>query len=68
MTTGRTCGTPGCAGIAPEPDGRCQRCRIEAMPPGPARTLRQIIHTALNGQETRGDALTAGRNDREAGS
>ena len=65
MTTGCTCGTPGCAGIAHEPGGRCRRCQTEAMPPGAERTLRQIIQAALYGR----DAAPGDRHaDREAGS
>ena len=51
MTTGCTCGTPGCPGIAPEPDGLCARCRTEAMPPGPRRLARQIIVAVLGPPE-----------------
>ena len=51
MTTGCTCGTPGCPGIAPEPGGLCPRCRTEAMPPGPRRLLREIIVAVLGPPE-----------------
>ena len=51
MTTGCTCGTPGCPGIAPEPGGLCPRCRTEAMPPGPRRLVRQIIVAVLGPPE-----------------
>jgi len=49
MTTGCTCGSPGCGGIAPGPGERCPRCQIDAMPRGAGRTLQQIIHAVLYG-------------------
>jgi hypothetical protein len=67
MTTGCNCGTPGCPGISYDPGGKCPRCEIAAMPPGPARTVRQVIHAALDGPEIRrGDPAAASQ--REAGS
>jgi hypothetical protein len=69
MTTGCNCGTAGCPGVAYEPGARCPRCEIAAMPPGPARTLRQIVHAALNGPEIRRSVLAAARQaELEAGS
>jgi hypothetical protein len=51
MTTGCTCGTPGCPGIAPDPGGRCPRCRTETMPPGARRLVRHIIVAVLGPPE-----------------
>jgi hypothetical protein len=66
MTTGCSCGTPGCQGTTYEPGGRCPRCQIAATPPGTARIVRQIVHAVLNGT----GGLLAGRQaeDKEAGS
>jgi hypothetical protein len=69
VTTGCTCGTPGCGGVAPAPGGRCPQCETAAMAPGPARTVRQIIHTALNGPDLTTGDVTGGRQAaRHAGS
>ena len=68
MTTGCNCRNPGCTGITCDPGARCRRCEINAMPPGAGRTLRQVIHTALNGRQPRPGEPSAARGDREAGS
>jgi hypothetical protein len=68
MTTGCTCGTPGCGGIAHERGGQCPRCQIEAMPPGAAWTVKQIFCTGLYGRDIEGGSLRLISNDREAGS
>jgi hypothetical protein len=65
MTTGCTCSTPGCPGIAPERDSQCPRCEIEATDTRPARGMRQIIHRVLDGPADRWYTLVG---DREAGS
>ncbi len=51
MTTGCTCNTPGCGGLSPTRDGRCEKCEINAMDKGLAKTLRQIVSQVLNGPE-----------------
>jgi hypothetical protein len=68
MTTGCSCGTPGCGGIAHERGGQCLRCQIEATPPGAARIVKQIFYTALYGRDIEGGSLRLICNDREAGS
>ena len=68
MTTGCTCGTPGCGGLAHERGGQCPRCQIEAMPPGAARVVKQILCAALYGRGIEGGSLRLVCNDREAGS
>jgi hypothetical protein len=68
MTTGCTCGALGCGGIAHERGGQCPRCRIEAMPPGAARIVKEIFYTALYGRCIEGGALRLICNDWEAGS
>ena len=70
MTTGCSCGTPGCQGITYEPGGRCPRCQIAATRPGIAWTVRQIIHAVLYGPDISTSGLPAGRHaeDKEAGS
>jgi hypothetical protein len=68
MTTGCTCGSPGCGGIAHEPGGRCPACQTDALPPGAARTVRQIIQAALYGSGITVDAAAGGRQaGKEAG-
>jgi hypothetical protein len=68
MTTGCTCGTAGCGGVAHEPGGRCPDCQTEAMPPGAARTVRQIIQAALYGSGITAGAVSGGRcAEKEAG-
>jgi hypothetical protein len=68
MTTGCTCGTAGCGGIAPEPGGQCPDCHTGAMPAGPARTVTQIIHTALYGSDiSAGDVIGRHQAGKEAG-
>ena len=66
MTTGCSCGTPGCRGIAHEPGGRCPRCQFAEMPPGAARAVRQIIHDVLTGPEISIDDMLGGRQARQA--
>lgn len=64
MTTGCNCGTRGCPGIAYKPGARCPDCEIAAMPPGAARTVRQVIHAVLTAP-----GISAGADgEREAGS
>ena len=69
MTTGCTCGTPGCGGVAPERGGTCRNCQIGITPQGAARTLRGLIHTALYGRDAVADGgIVWQQADREAGS
>ena len=69
MTTGCTCGTPGCGGIAPMPGGTCRNCQIGITPQGTARTLRGLIHIALFGRNAAADGgIVWQQADREAGS
>jgi hypothetical protein len=69
MTTGCTCGTAGCSGVAAQPGGRCPGCQTAAMPPGAARTLREILQAALYGRDISADAAATSRAaGKEAGS
>jgi hypothetical protein len=51
MTTGCICTTPGCGGLSPTPEDRCERCEIDAMPPGWEKTVRRIVSCVLNGPD-----------------
>ncbi len=51
MTTGCTCSTPGCGGLSPTRDGRCEQCEIDARPPGLGKTIKQIVNRVLNGPD-----------------
>ena len=69
MTTGCTCRTPGCGGLAPQPGGRCPGCQTAAMPPGAARTLREIVQAVLYGRDISAEAaITPRATGKEAGS
>ena len=67
MTTGCTCSTPGCPGLAHERGGSCHGCQIGIPPRDADRTLRGIIHTALFGRDLTVDGLVSRAADREAG-
>ena len=70
MTTGCCCGTPGCRGLASEPEGKCPRCRIDATPSPWMRALKRTVNAALNGREITIDSgrpADGAHEDREAG-
>jgi len=67
MTTGCSCGTPGCRGIAPGPGEKCAGCRIAAEPNPVMRVVKRAAEAVLSG---RNDYLLtrSAQADREAGS
>jgi len=72
MTTGCSCGTPGCRGIAPGPGEKCAGCRIAAEPNPVMRALKRAAEAVLSGPAADRDYHLLRRSDaqadREAGS
>jgi hypothetical protein len=64
MTTGCTCGTPGCDGITYWPGDRCARCRNEATP----SALKRAVLRLLDGPQLAPGGQPGQQADREAGS
>jgi hypothetical protein len=50
MTTGCTCATPGCPGVAPERNTQCRSCQTGPVTPGPVRAVGELLHDVLFGR------------------
>jgi hypothetical protein len=51
MTTGCSCATPGCRGIAPERNSACRTCQAAAVTAGSVSAVRELLHRVLYGRD-----------------